>query len=136
MYAGEMVELASMEDVFSYPPSTLTPRDLSGACPKWVRTRPPACCNPIPGMVPPARPEDPRAACSHPAAVYAPGQLPCSAGPKLRPIAGSNTLARCHWSETIDPTQWKPDGYEAPHARSDRARNPQPVLSLDKLQKY
>ncbi len=135
MYAGELVERATVHELFKRPQHPYT-QGLLRALPKLGVDKTGSVLYPIPGRVPPpnARP----AGCIFsPRCDYARDR--CSQErPDLRPLT-RNTWVRCHFAEEIDPQQWTPPAdlsipvisHQA-HVAADAA----PILALQDLKKY
>lgn len=104
MYAGELVELASVEDIFARPQHPYT-QGLIRCLPKIGRTKTSSMLYPIRGRVP--APDHLPAGCVfEPRCDYA--RDACRAErPPLRPLV-SGHLTRCLFSEEIDPAAWTP----------------------------
>ncbi|MCB0046868.1 MAG: ABC transporter ATP-binding protein [Caldilineaceae bacterium] len=142
MYAGEMVERASVERIFAQPQHPYT-QGLIRCIPTLGEDKASSALYPIPGRVPPpnARP----AGC-----IYAPrcdyAQQRCrDERPALRLLA-DGVQVRCHFTEEIDPGQWTPpeeveEMVETVNGQADAAtpastNNGKPILELHDLRKY
>ena len=131
MYAGEMVERASVEDIYARPQHPYT-QGLIRCVPKLGSDKASSVLYPIPGRVPPpnARPSG---------CIFAPRcdyvQKRCrDERPLLRPVG--DTMVRCHFAEEIDPALWTPpEEMELPTATAAQ-NGGEDILKLDELQKY
>ena len=136
MYAGEMVERASVEDIFANPQHPYT-QGLIRCVPKLGSDKAGSVLYPIPGRVP-APNARPGGCVFGPRCDYVTDE--CRAErPALRTI--SNTSVRCHLAEEIDPAAWEPsEAVELPVAGAASAppdaTDQAPILTLNKLQKY
>jgi peptide/nickel transport system ATP-binding protein len=132
MYAGEMVERATVREVFKDPKHPYT-QGLIRCVPKLGADKDSSILYPIRGRVPP--PNNRPAGC-----VFGPRcdyyRDYCSEErPKLRALP-DGTWVRCHFSEEIDAAQWQPSGeIELPPAEP-RAKQEEPILELHNLKKY
>jgi len=133
MYAGELVERATVEDLFANPQHPYT-QGLIRCLPKLGADKAGSVLYPIRGRVPPpsARP----AGCVFsPRCDYARDR--CRAErPELRPLPGG-TFVRCHFAEEIDPALWIPPPdmqLIAPHAADNGVA--EPILEVTGLKKY
>jgi peptide/nickel transport system ATP-binding protein len=133
MYAGEMVERASVEDIFKNPQHPYT-QGLIRCVPKLGSDKSSSLLYPIRGRVPP--PDNRPSGC-----IFSPRcdyvRERCRAEhPELRLIPGTNTMARCHFSEAIDPSLWKPSqDIELPTITATPSEQ-NPILELENLKKY
>jgi peptide/nickel transport system ATP-binding protein len=133
MYAGEMVERATVEDLFARPLHPYT-QGLIRCVPKLGTKKSGSILYPIPGRVP--QPDMRPAGCVFwPRCDYA--QHRCrTEHPLLRPISGTITLARCHFSEEINPAEWTPsEDIELP-AISGEKDGGEPILRVENLKTY
>jgi len=104
MYAGELIELASVEEIFANPRHPYT-QGLIRCLPKLGRSKESSVLYPIRGRVPsPAN--LPPGCLFEPRCDYA-REVCSQERPKLRPLSKDH-MTRCLFSEEIDPTQWKP----------------------------
>ncbi|NOK61546.1 MAG: dipeptide ABC transporter ATP-binding protein [Chloroflexi bacterium AL-W] len=132
MYAGEMVERATVEDIFDHPQHPYT-QGLIRCVPKLGNNKDESQLYPIPGRVPP--PNDRPKGC-----VYGPRcdytQDRCIAErPQLRSVA-NNTQVRCHFAEEIDQSAWiPPEDIKVRAATEDVTQN-EPILQINSLKKY
>ncbi len=133
MYAGEMVERATVENIFLRPQHPYT-QGLMRCVPKLGADKAESILYPIRGRVPPpnARP----AGC-----IFSPRcdyvRERCrEEHPELRKIPGTENWARCHFSEEIDAGQWEPtEDVEVPTLAAEE-REREPILEVDDLTKY
>jgi len=133
MYAGEMVELASVKDIFEKPRHPYT-QGLMRCIPKLGEEKASSILYPIPGRVP--APDNRPAGCIfNPRCDYVRDR--CRAErPQLRFISGTKSQVRCHFSEEIDPQKWEPsEDLELPTIREEE-KDQEPILELENLQKY
>jgi len=133
MYAGEMVERASVEDIYQNPQHPYT-QGLIRCVPKLGADKASSVLYPIRGRVPPpnARPTG---------CIYGPRcdyvqDLCRDDRPLLRPIPDTNNWARCHFSEEINPAEWQPSEDILPPIISAKDGEVESILKLDGLQKY
>ena len=103
MYAGKVVEISDVENIFQSPKHPYT-QGLNRAIPKLGEDKLSSRLYPIPGRVP-APNRRPQGCVFHPRCDYVQG-LCRDKKPELRPV-GDGTLARCHFSEMIDPAEWE-----------------------------
>lgn len=133
MYAGEMVERASVTDIFKNPQHPYT-QGLIRCVPKLGADKSSSLLYPIRGRVPP--PDNRPTGC-----IYSPRcdyvqELCRNKHPEFRQIPGTNNQARCHLSEEIDPTEWKPSkDVELPTVPSGEEKE-ETILRVDGLDKY
>ncbi|MGD2207540.1 MAG: ABC transporter ATP-binding protein, partial [Anaerolineae bacterium] len=133
MYAGEMVERATVENIFLQPQHPYT-QGLMRCVPKLGADKVGSLLYPIRGRVPPpnARP----AGC-----IFSPRcdyvRERCrEEHPVLRKIPGTENWARCHFSEEIDASQWEPtEEVEVPTLAAEE-RERETILEVDGLTKY
>ena len=133
MYAGEMVERATVEDIFKNPQHPYT-QGLIRCVPKLGTDKSSSILYPIPGRVPP--PDNRPVGC-----IFSPRcdyvhDLCREKRPELRIIPGTNNETRCHFSEEIDASQWQPsEDVELP-TLVERDGDKEPILQLNNLKKY
>jgi peptide/nickel transport system ATP-binding protein len=133
MYAGEMVEQATVVDIFKHPQHPYT-QGLIRCVPRLGEDKSSSVLYPIPGRVP-APNNRPVGCIFGPRCDYKRERCELER-PKLRQIPGTQNMARCHFSEVIDPEQWEPSEHiELPSLQSER-RNGEIILELSHLQKY
>jgi peptide/nickel transport system ATP-binding protein len=133
MYAGEMVERATVENLFKNPSHPYT-QGLIRCVPKLGADKASSVLYPIRGRVPP--PSNRPAGCVfNPRCDYV--QQRCvHERPQLRPLP-NGTWVRCHFAEEIDPDQWTP--IEEVHLYQPGRERPEvqeTILQVQNLQKY
>lgn len=135
MYAGEMVELASVEDIYANPQHPYT-QGLIRCLPKLGRDKASSILYPIRGRVP--SPANLPPGCAfEPRCDYA--REACrQKRPQLLPIKMGH-MSRCLFSEEIDASQWQPtedliipDPEEVSAEKEDRG----PILKVKDLKTY
>ena len=134
MYAGELVELASVGEIFRAPKHPYT-QGLIRCLPKLGRTKSSSVLHPIPGRVP-------SPAALPTGCLFAPRCdytiETCNAeAPQPREIEALH-LVRCIRSEEIDPKKWTPPSDLAPAVAMDTDTAPvdEPVLEVDQVKTY
>lgn len=133
MYAGEMVERATVNDLFKNPQHPYT-QGLIRCVPKLGSDKASSLLYPIRGRVPP--PNNRPAGC-----VFSPRcdyvQQRCvDERPQLRPMP-NGTWVRCHFAEEIDPSQWVPlEEVRRFEPGQEQVETPEPILEVNGLQKY
>jgi peptide/nickel transport system ATP-binding protein len=133
MYAGEMVERATVDDIFKAPQHPYT-QGLIRCVPKLGADKSGSILYPIRGRVPP--PDNRPSGC-----IFSPRcdyvRERChEERPQLRVVPGTNIAVRCHFSEEIDASQWQPsEDIELPVLAAVDAQT-EPILKLDGLRKY
>jgi peptide/nickel transport system ATP-binding protein len=133
MYAGQMVERATVNDIFENPQHPYT-QGLIRCVPKLGTEKSSSILYPIPGRVPP--PDSRPIGC-----IFSPRcdyvRERCrEERPELRIIPGTNNETRCHFSEEIDPSRWEPsEDVELP-TLVERYVEEEPILRLENLRKY
>jgi len=138
MYAGEMVERASVEEIYAHPQHPYT-QGLIRCVPKLGADKGSSLLYPIPGRVP--APDNRPTGC-----IFAPRcdyveQRCHDERPQLRQMT-NGTYVRCHFAEEIDPSLWTPSNEEdapvqALSSNNDASNGQDEVLlQLDHLQKY
>ena len=134
MYAGKVVELSNVKKIFSAPKHPYT-QGLNRAIPKLGEDKLSSRLFPIPGRVP-APNRRPQGCVFHPRCDYVQG-LCRDKKPELRPV-GDGTLARCHFSEVIDPAEWEPSDIDEQKEEITKQLDPEaePILSIDNLKTY
>jgi peptide/nickel transport system ATP-binding protein len=134
MYAGELVELAPVDDLLNQPQHPYT-QGLIRCLPQAGVGKAGNALYPIRGQVPPPG-KLPPGCVFEPRCDYA-RDLCRGERPELRQLPGG-ACVRCHFAEEIDPTLWVPpeglrdalafNRYDSPDA--------QPMLRVNDLQKY
>jgi peptide/nickel transport system ATP-binding protein len=135
MYAGEMVERATVEELFKNPSHPYT-QGLIRCVPKLGADKSSSVLYPIRGRVPPPN-NRPVGCIFSPRCDYV--QQRCiDERPQLRPLP-NGSWARCHFAEEIDPSQWIPleqvrrfEGEAEPAA----AQPSNLILQVNGLKKY
>jgi peptide/nickel transport system ATP-binding protein len=133
MYAGEIVELASVEEIFAHPQHPYT-QGLIRCVPRLGRSKSSSVLYPIRGRVP--SPSNlPPGCVFEPRCDYA--REACSQQKiEFREIYKGHR-ARCLFSEEIDPAQWQPSEDLAPVAQPHEAdSSEQPILTVEGLKTY
>ena len=104
MYAGEIVEQASVQEIFHDPQHPYT-QGLIRCVPRLGTDKTSSVLYPIPGRVP--RPDERPDGCLFSTRCQYARDRCRTELPALRPVRGG-TLVRCHFAEEIDPSQWTP----------------------------
>ncbi len=136
MYAGEMVERGTVQQIFKQPQHPYT-QGLMRCLPRLGKDKASSVLYPIPGRVPPphARP----AGC-----IFSPRcdyvQARCQEErPKVRQLPNA-VQVRCHFAEEIDPGRWQPPaalGADLSQpAAIPAATSGETILKIDSLQKH
>lgn len=139
MYAGEMVERATVHDLFAQPQHPYT-QGLIRCVPKLGQDKHSAILYPIPGRVPPPN-NRPTGCVFSPRCAYVRDRCK-QERPQLRQSTGSMTWVRCHFAEEIDPARWTPpDDLALPtvvkeNANGAASAGTQPLLAVQDLKKY
>jgi peptide/nickel transport system ATP-binding protein len=133
MYAGKVVELSDVDNIFRSPKHPYT-QGLNRAIPKLGEDKLSSRLYPIPGRVP-APNRRPQGCVFHPRCDYAQG-LCRDKKPELRPV-GNGTLARCHFSEMIDPAEWESqdDDLDIVDLETKESEE-QPIITVNNLKTY
>ncbi len=132
MYAGEMVERSTVEQVYSNPQHPYT-QGLMRCVPKLGADKASSVLYPIRGRVPP--PDNRPVGC-----VFSPRcdyvrEICRQERPKLRELP-NETWVRCHFAGEIDASQWTPsEDIMPPTIAADKGER-EPILRLDNLRKY
>jgi peptide/nickel transport system ATP-binding protein len=133
MYAGEMVERATVEDLFKAPRHPYT-QGLMRCVPKLGTDRSSSVLYPIPGRVPP--PDGRPAGCVFwPRCDYA-RQRCHHERPQFRRLDDSDTRVRCHFSEEIDMGSWVPPEDLALPGKIRKKGPQETILQVNELKKY
>jgi len=141
MYAGELVELATVADIFARPQHPYT-QGLIRCLPKLGRNKASSVLYPIRGRVPPPY-NLPPGCVFEPRCDYA--RDTCrTQRPALRALeAASSTphFTRCLFSEEIDPQAWRPPEGLVPQITSEAtpdgaSANAEPILKVNDLKTY
>jgi len=136
MYAGELVERATVVDLFKSPQHPYT-QGLMRCVPKLGTDRSSSILYPIPGRVPP--PDGRPAGCVFwPRCDYE--RKRCrDERPPLRTAGEGETWVRCHFSEEIDMGSWEPPVdlvLPGTEQKKEAKEGPQTILQIDGLKKY
>jgi peptide/nickel transport system ATP-binding protein len=133
MYAGEMVERGTVEQIYKQPQHPYT-QGLMRCVPKLGADKAGSILYPIRGRVPPPA-NRPTGCIYSPRCDYAQDRC-LEERPKLRMLP-TGVEVRCHFSEEIDPALWMPsEDIELPSAVEVTNGEAEPILSLDGLKKY
>jgi peptide/nickel transport system ATP-binding protein len=132
MYAGEMVERATVEEIYKNPRHPYT-QGLIRCVPKLGADKAKSVLYPIRGRVPP--PNNRPAGC-----VFSPRcdyvQERCrEERPQLQQLT-TETLVRCHFADEIDASQWTPSDDIKPPSIEVKDIAAEPILSVNNLKKY
>ena len=132
MYAGEMVERGTVEQIYDRPQHPYT-QGLLRCVPKLGSDKASSLLYPIRGRVPP--PNNRPTGC-----IYAPRcdyvEERCrNERPELRELPGG-VWVRCHFAEEIDPGEWKPSEDIAPPEVGIRDLSTEAILEVEDLKKY
>jgi peptide/nickel transport system ATP-binding protein len=132
MYAGEMVEAGTVEEIFRHPQHPYT-QGLMRCVPRLGADKASSILYPIRGRVPP--PDSRPSGC-----IYGPRcdyvQDRCRRErPQLRPISAQTTV-RCHFAEEIIAADWTPSEDLVLPTISEAGGNGQPILRVKDLKKY
>ncbi|GAB4425812.1 MAG: ABC transporter ATP-binding protein [Anaerolineae bacterium] len=134
MYAGELIELAPVEEIFANPRHPYT-QGLIRCLPKLGLSKESSVLYPIRGRVPsPAN--LPPGCLFEPRCDYARDAC-CRERPQLRPLSKIH-MTRCLFSEEIDPTQWTPPEGLIPLAANNKGDEAltETILQVNELQTY
>ena len=132
MYAGEMVERATVEEVYKNPQHPYT-QGLIRCVPKLGADKASSLLYPIRGRVP--APDNRPTGC-----VYGPRcdyvRERCrEERPPLRRLPGGSWV-RCHFAEEIDASQWTPSEDIMPPAITVGEGDAAPIIEVKNLKKY
>jgi peptide/nickel transport system ATP-binding protein len=133
MYAGEMVERGTVEQIFVKPQHPYT-QGLMRCVPRLGADKASSILYPIRGRVPP--PNNRPAGC-----IYGPRcdyvQDRCrQEKPLLRNMPGFGWV-RCHYAEEINPAEWQPpEDLVLPTVSADGNGQAKPILKVENLKKY
>ncbi len=132
MYAGEVVEQATVQEIFHDPQHPYT-QGLIRCVPRLGADKTSSVLYPIPGRVP--RPDERPAGCLFSTRCQYVQDRCRIEPPALRPVRGG-TLVRCHFTEEIDPSQWTPpsDAEVAPQTPPPAAS--EVILAGEHVKKY
>jgi peptide/nickel transport system ATP-binding protein len=132
MYAGEMVERATVDQIYNNPQHPYT-QGLMRCVPRLGADKASSVLYPIRGRVPPPN-NRPVGCIFSPRCDYVRERCRRER-PELRQLP-NKTWVRCHFSEQINPEQWTPtEDILPPTIEADRGER-EPILMLDDLKKY
>ncbi|MCB8945052.1 MAG: ABC transporter ATP-binding protein [Ardenticatenaceae bacterium] len=132
MYAGEMVERATVEDLFARPSHPYT-QGLIRCVPKLGADKASSVLYPIRGRVPPPN-NRPVGCIFGPRCDYR--QQRCvDERPLLRTLP-SGTSVRCHFAEEINPALWMPTDDIKPPPVTSHDKTAEPIMIVNNLKKY
>lgn len=132
MYAGEMVERATVEQIYQNPRHPYT-QGLMRCVPKLGADKASSLLYPIRGRVPPPN-NRPVGCVFSPRCDYV--QERCrQERPQLRELPGGVTV-RCHFAEQIDASQWVPSADILPPSIPSPQTTDEPILTVSNLKKY
>ena len=132
MYAGEMVERATVEEIYKSPQHPYT-QGLIRCVPKLGADKASSVLYPIRGRVPPPT-SRPLGCVFGPRCDYV-QDLCREERPELRQLPNGSWV-RCHFSEEIDASEWTPTEDILPPSLEDRETIDEPILQLEHLSKY
>ncbi|MFU8771297.1 MAG: dipeptide ABC transporter ATP-binding protein [Anaerolineales bacterium] len=132
MYAGEMVERATVEEIYKNPQHPYT-QGLIRCVPKLGSDKTSSILYPIRGRVPPPD-KRPSGCIFAPRCDYA-QDLCRDERPRLRELP-SGSWVSCHFAEEIDPHQWEPSEDLTIAQISTTEGNGKPILEVKDLKKY
>ncbi len=133
MYAGEMVERATVQEIYDSPQHPYT-QGLIRCVPKLGADKASSILYPIRGRVPPPN-NRPMGCVFGPRCDYVQDRC-LEQRPSLRQMANGSWV-RCHFAEEIDPAQWtSAEELVIPTVRSGNGRDDKPILEVKGLQKY
>jgi peptide/nickel transport system ATP-binding protein len=132
MYAGEMVERGTVEQIYERPQHPYT-QGLLRCVPKLGSDKVSSLLYPIRGRVPP--PNNRPTGCIYgPRCDYAEERCR-NERPELRKLP-NGVWVRCHFAEEIDPSLWQPSDDIAPPEVGVSDLSAEPILEVDDLKKY
>jgi peptide/nickel transport system ATP-binding protein len=132
MYAGEMVERATVEQIYQNPLHPYT-QGLMRCVPKLGADKASSVLYPIRGRVPP--PDNRPSGCVFSARCDYVQELCRHQRPRLRELSGGS-LVRCHFAEEIDPAAWTPSEDIVPPGIQAKDAQSEPILNAENLTKY
>ncbi|HEX9926674.1 MAG TPA: ABC transporter ATP-binding protein [Anaerolineae bacterium] len=132
MYAGEMVERGTVEDIFDSPQHPYT-QGLIRCVPKLGADKASSLLYPIRGRVPPPN-NRPSGCVFSPRCDYVEDRCR-DERPQLREMP-NRTWVRCHFAEDIDPAKWTPAEDITVPEIADGDGKKDIILQLDGLRKY
>ncbi|MEJ2485699.1 MAG: ABC transporter ATP-binding protein [Anaerolineales bacterium] len=132
MYAGEMVERGTVEDIYANPRHPYT-QGLIRCVPKLGADKATSILYPIRGRVPPPN-NRPVGCVFSPRCDYV--QERCrTERPQLRSV-GEDSSVRCHFYEEIDASKWTPSEDILPPVVETEKVGREKIMELDGLKKY
>ncbi|MGD9049927.1 MAG: ABC transporter ATP-binding protein, partial [Anaerolineae bacterium] len=132
MYAGEMVERATVEEIYKNPSHPYT-QGLIRCVPKLGADKAGSVLYPIRGRVPPPL-NRPTGCVFGPRCDYIRERCR-EERPELRQLPHGNWV-RCHFAEEIDAAQWTPTEDILPPSLESREGEAEPILEVKGLKKY
>jgi peptide/nickel transport system ATP-binding protein len=132
MYAGEMVERATVEQIYKNPSHPYT-QGLIRCVPKLGADKAGSVLYPIRGRVPPPN-NRPSGCVFGPRCDYVRERCR-EERPALRQLLSGNWV-RCHFAEEIDANQWAPTEEMLPPTVGARKIAAEPILEVTDLKKY
>jgi peptide/nickel transport system ATP-binding protein len=132
MYAGEMVERATVEQIYKTPSHPYT-QGLIRCVPKLGADKAGSVLYPIRGRVPPPN-NRPVGCIFGPRCDYVRERCR-EERPELRELPNGSWV-RCHFAEEIDPAQWAPTEDILPPSIEVSEREAEPILEVKDLKKY
>ena len=133
MYAGEMVERASVDQIFSQPAASLYAR-ADPLCAETGHEQSEQRALPDSGTGAAAEQRGRRGACLGRAATMRSNGA-WTSGPPCAQLADGR-IVRCHFAEEIDPALWTPPDEAAVPALSQNGSSQEIILDVDGLEKY
>jgi peptide/nickel transport system ATP-binding protein len=132
MYAGEIVERATVEQIYHKPQHPYT-QGLMRCVPKLGADKASSLLYPIRGRVPPPN-NRPVGCIFSPRCDYI--QERCrQERPQLRELPGG-VMVRCHFAEEIDPNKWVPSEDITPPSVQVIDKEAETILKVEDLKKY
>ena len=135
MYAGQLVEQATVQDLFANPKHPYT-QGLFRCLPRLGADKAGNTLYPIPGRVPPPNAR-PTGCVFSPRCDYVRDRC-LTERPELRQLP-DRTFVRCHFAEEINPAQWVPPAVidlVQPYASTSGFDSAPPILELEDLKTY
>ncbi|GIK43503.1 MAG: ABC transporter ATP-binding protein [Chloroflexota bacterium] len=132
MYAGEMVERATVEEIFKDPQHPYT-QGLIRCVPKLGSSKLGSVLYPIRGRVPPPN-NRPMGCVFSPRCDYCRDRCQVER-PALRQLPNGSWV-RCHFAEEIDPRLWQPSEDILPPKQVSHDGPSEPILKIEGLKKY
>jgi peptide/nickel transport system ATP-binding protein len=132
MYAGEMIERATVEQIYHDPQHPYT-QGLMRCVPKLGSDKASSILYPIRGRVPPPN-NRPSGCLFSPRCDYV-REVCREERPELLKTP-SGALVRCHFAGEIDPDLWTPSDDIKPPEIKKRTDQPETILTLNNLKKY